>query len=90
MDNYTYKQRVMKVEAFKLEKNVILPNWLIKNRQIEEINFSGIESIEIKIKTYLGYEIARQGDYIIKENNYIHACPGAIFKERYKKVGEYE
>lgn len=88
MNNNIYKKRTLKVEAFKLEKNRIFPSWFIKNKQIEKISFDSAEFIEVKIRTYLGYETARQGDYIIKENNYIHACPGTIFKERYKKVEE--
>lgn len=86
MNNHIYKQKSIKVEAFKLKSNAILPNWIIKNRQIEEISFDGMDLVEVKIRTWLGYEIARQGDYIIRENDYIYACPGATFKEKYQKV----
>ena len=33
MNNNIYKKKTLKVEAFKLEKNLIFPSWFIKNRQ---------------------------------------------------------
>lgn len=87
MNNHIYKKKPTEVEAFELKRG-ILPDWFTKSKQIEQISYSDIEGLQVKIRTYLGYEIVRQGDYILKENNYIYACPGTLFKEIYKKVEE--
>ena len=87
VNKHIYKKKATEVEAFELRRG-ILPNWFTSSKQIEQISCGDTEGLKIKIKTYLGYEIAREGDFIIKENNYIYACPKTLFKETYKKVEE--
>ena len=87
MNNHIYKKNPTEVEAFELKRG-ILPDWFTNSKQIEEISYSDIEGLKVKIKTYLGYEIARESDFIIKEDNYIYACPQILFKEIYEKVEE--
>lgn len=87
MNNHIYKKIPTKIEAFELKRG-ILPEWFINNKQIKQISFSNTEGLEVEINTFLGYETLREGDYVIKESDYIYGCPKILFEEKYEKVEE--
>lgn len=83
-----YIQNPIEVEAFELKRGAIFPIWFEESRQIRKINYYVKTGIEIEIDTYLGKQTIYEGDYVIKDGEYIYALPALVFKEKYHKRDE--
>ena len=91
-----YKKKPVVIEAFK---------WMGDEHQIKDMewarkaieqgtmwfNFSGMEVIELEIKTLEGNHIAHIGDYVIQGvKGEIYPCKSDIFELTYEKVEQKE
>lgn len=85
-NQHIYIPNPIQVEAFELKKGEKFPIWFETNKQIRKLGLYPETGIVIEIDTYLGKQTIYEGDYVIKDGEYIYALPALVFEEKYKKV----
>lgn len=83
-----YRKKPVVIEAFRLIKGEIIPQWFIKEWDAGNISLIGNEDgMSADINTLEGVMHASPGDYIIKGvHGELYPCKPDIFEATYDKV----
>lgn len=85
-----YRKKPVVIEAFRLIKGEIIPQWFIKEWDAGNISLiCNEDSMSADINTLEGVMHASPGDYIIKGvHGELYPCKPDIFEATYEKVLE--
>lgn len=86
-----YRKKPVVIEAFRLIKGEIIPQWFIEEWDAGNISLIGNEDgMSADINTLEGVMHASPGDYIIKGvHGELYPCKPDIFEATYDKVENY-
>lgn len=84
-----------KVETISLANKDSIPNWIIEKLSIKDIIISAIfdytsftNRLEVSYKTFGGYKVCNEGDYLLYDNDEMYSLTENDFNAIYRIEGE--